>query len=133
MHSAGANRDSRNSFMSPLEQNAKGDGETVKEEGLEAHKKRELANACKKQGPLNYFCLSPAVLRKCIVRPTWESSLQSNVGIEHSSTTLTPSPYRHEFTPVLLTPCNRARIEAPVSHAYIQYFKGILRVKASEH
>ena len=129
MHAAGANGDSRISFMSPLEQNAKGDGETVKEEGLEVYKKQELANACNKQEPLNDFCLSPAVLRKCIAMPTWESSLQSNVGSEHSSTTLTPSPYRREFTPVLLTPCNRA----PLSHAYIQYFKRLLKVKASEH
>ena len=44
MHAAGANRDSRKSFMSPLEQNARGDGETVDEVGLEAYKKQELVN-----------------------------------------------------------------------------------------
>ena len=44
MHAAGANRDSRKSFMSPLEQNARGDGETVEEVGLEAYKKQELVN-----------------------------------------------------------------------------------------
>ena len=44
MHAAWANRDSGNSFMSPLEQNAKGDGETVEEVGLEAYKKQKLVN-----------------------------------------------------------------------------------------
>ena len=44
MHAAWANRDSGNSFMSPLEQNAKGDGETVEEVGLEAYTKTELVN-----------------------------------------------------------------------------------------
>ena len=44
MHAAWANRDSGNSFMSPLEQNARGDGETVEEVGLEAYTKKELVN-----------------------------------------------------------------------------------------
>ena len=45
----------------------------------------------------------------------------------------TPPPYRGELTPLPLTPCNGARIEAPVNHAYIECFKRHLRVKASEH
>ena len=44
MHAAWANRDSGNSVMSPLEQNAKGDGETVEEVGLDAYKKHKLVN-----------------------------------------------------------------------------------------
>ena len=44
MHAAWANRDSGNNFTSPLEQNAKGDGETVEEMGLKAHKKQKLVN-----------------------------------------------------------------------------------------
>ena len=134
MHAAWANRDSGNSFMSPLEQNAKGDGETVKEEGLEAYKKQELANAYKKQKLLNYFCLAMPTC-ECLAiacqrgnqacNRLWESS----IALPHSHRLHTDA----NFTPVLLTPCNRALIKALVSHAYIESFKRLLRVKASEH
>ena len=62
MHAAWANRDSGNSFMSPLAQNAKGDGETVEEVGLEAYKKQKLVNVSQLFEILSYFFLSAAVV-----------------------------------------------------------------------
>ena len=70
-----------------------------------------------------YSFVSSAVIQKYMAMLTWESSLPANELKQKLYHIPQPCRYRREFRPLVVAPCNRARIEPSESHAYFECFK----------